>query len=494
MQSKMKNLETKVKGVSLVTMLVCVCGIIPILWIAKYNVIGLDDYSFGVMSHQAWKETKSVWKFIEAAFIATKDNYLNWQGSFTYNFLSHIYLAYIDEKFAWVTPVLMLSTLIFSLHYLYFCLIERFMIKKTKYAYIVFWVLIFGIIQEMPSAVEGYFWYGGAIGYTFLHSFYFCLVGVLIRVENERNKNIVRGILISIGAFFMGGSHYITALECAILFFLYIGFSLINKKTLCWWKWLAMVLFFIGFFAQIMAPGNAVRQEATVGMPMIKAISYSFLYAGWFGIRWISVLKIITIFLTTPWMWKLLEYSKIKFDIKSGILLFFISFCIYASCFTAPLYGVGNVNAGRIQNLIYIMLYIIFFIDYYYFLGILKKSRFSTVVSKHSVLYRNTCVCIISIGIIVVALNAASDKDKYVAVSALESLCSGEARTYYEEALERYELLNDETISEVKLHPYSVKPHVLFCGDIVEEGNEDFWINNAVQRYYMKEKVVLNVE
>ena len=226
MQSKMKNLETKVKGVSLVTMLVCVCGIIPILWIAKYNVIGLDDYSFGVMSHQAWKETKSVWKFIEAAFIATKDNYLNWQGSFTYNFLSHIYLAYIDEKFAWVTPVLMLSTIIFSLHYLYFCLIERLMIKKTKYAYI----------------------------------------------------------------------------------------------------------------------------------------------------------------------------------------------------------------------------------------------------------------------------NAASDKDKYVAVSALESLCSGEARTYYEEALERYELLNDETISEVKLHPYSVKPHVLFCGDIVEEGNEDFWINNAVQRYYMKEKVVLNVE
>lgn len=105
------------------------------------------------------------------------------------------------------------------------------MIKKTKYAYIVFWVLIFGIIQEMPSAVEGYFWYGGAIGYTFLHSFYFCLVGVLIRVENERNKNIVRGILISIGAFFMGGSHYITALECAILFFLYIGFSLINKKN-----------------------------------------------------------------------------------------------------------------------------------------------------------------------------------------------------------------------------------------------------------------------
>lgn len=73
MQSKMKNLETKVKGVSLVTMSVCVCGIIPILWIAKYNVIGLDDYSFGVMSHQAWKETKSVWKFIEAAFIATKE-------------------------------------------------------------------------------------------------------------------------------------------------------------------------------------------------------------------------------------------------------------------------------------------------------------------------------------------------------------------------------------------------------------------------------------
>ena len=127
-------------------------------------------------------------------------------------------------------------------------------------------------------------------------------------------------------------------------------------------------------------------------------------------------------------------------------------------------------------------------------MGILKNRTFSTVVSKHSVLYRNTYVCIITVGVIAVALNAASDKDKYVTVSALESLCSGEARTYYEEALERYELLNDETISEVKLQPYSVKPYVLFCGDIVEEGNEDFWINNAVQRYYTKDRVVLDVE
>lgn len=494
MWSKIKNTETKLKILRLALAVLFICSILPIIWIAQYNVIGLDDYSFGVLSHRAWKETGSIFRFIEAAFLATKDNYLNWQGSFTYSFLSHVYPAYIDEKFARLTPIIMVSSLIFALRYLYTCLIERFLSRKTIYADVIFLILAFGIVQEMPSAVEGYFWYCGAVGYTFLHAFYFCLAGALIRVENGRNKNIVRGVLISIGAFLMGGSHYITALECAVLFVLYIGISLISKEKICWWKWLAMALFFIGFAIQIVAPGNGVRQEATAGMPIFKAIGWSFLYAVWFGYHWISLLKVVFILLITPWMWKLLEYSKIQFDLRKGISVFFMSLCVYASCFTAPLYGVGNVHAGRIQNLISVMLYVIFFIDYYYLLGLLKNKLILNKISDHFTIYRTIYVGLILCGAVIVVLSAVNDKDKYVSTSALGSLASGEAKTYYEESLERYNLLNDESMREVKLQPHSFRPYVLFSGDIVEEGSEDFWVNRAVQNYYAKDKIALDVE
>ena len=494
MQGKIKSIENKVKILYWFLGLFLICSIIPIIWIAKYNVIGLDDYSNGVLSHRVWTETGSVWEFIKAAFLATKNDYFTWQGSFTYNFLCHVYPAYINAKFAWLTPIVMIGSLVLALRYLYSCLTKRFLTKKVDFADIIFCFFMIGIIQEMPSPVEGYFWYCGAVGYVFLHAFYFCLVGTFICADNTRNSNIVRDILISIGAFFMGGSHYITALECAIFFVMYIGISLFNKEKILWWKWSATVLFFIGFAIQIFAPGNTVRQGASSGMSAFTAIGSSFLYALKFGYHWLSFLKIIIFILVTPWMWRLLEYSRVRFTVRRGLFVLALSFGVYASCFTAPLYGVGNINAGRVQDLIYIMLYVICAIDYYYLLGLIKtKLRMNNTATRFTIHSKVYIIMLIS-GVLIALLSGVSNKNRYVTFSAVESLVKGEAKIYYEETMERYKLLNDETIKEVKLQPYSVHPYVLFSGDIVEEGNEDFWVNHAVQRYYAKDKVVLDVQ
>ena len=75
------------------------------------------------------------------------------------------------------------------------------------------------------------------------------------------------------------------------------------------------------------------------------------------------------------------------------------------------------------------------------------------------------------------------------AVSAYHSLVRGEARQYYEENQKRLEILKDERIQDVELEPFTVKPYVLFFGDIVQ--NPEDWVNQHMADYYDKNSVRL---
>ena len=84
-----------------------------------------------------------------------------------------------------------------------------------------------------------------------------------------------------------------------------------------------------------------------------------------------------------------------------------------------------------------------------------------------------------------------SDKNTFSSVSALRSLANGEAKTYYGEAQERLTDYKNPDVTVVEAEPFSVKPHVLYFTDIVEEGEPNYWINENIAAYYGKEKVIL---
>ncbi|MCD8130592.1 MAG: DUF6056 family protein [Lachnospiraceae bacterium] len=77
-------------------------------------------------------------------------------------------------------------------------------------------------------------------------------------------------------------------------------------------------------------------------------------------------------------------------------------------------------------------------------------------------------------------------------VSAIRDLYTGEAQIYYEEYLERLEILEDDTISDAVLEPFSYYPYVLFFEDIKED--PDHWANKAYATYYGKNSVRLAEE
>lgn len=95
-----------------------------------------------------------------------------------------------------------------------------------------------------------------------------------------------------------------------------------------------------------------------------------------------------------------------------------------------------------------------------------------------------SAVCLILL-LAVWALTA--DKNTYTSVSAVRSLAKGEARTFYEDSMERYVLYTDEELTDVVVSPYREKPY-LFSFDDLSEDPEN-WLNLAVAGYYHKNSV-----
>lgn len=79
--------------------------------------------------------------------------------------------------------------------------------------------------------------------------------------------------------------------------------------------------------------------------------------------------------------------------------------------------------------------------------------------------------------------------DKLTPVSALLSLKRGEAAAYRAEYRERLNVLEDPSVKEVYLQPFSCKPYMLYFGDV--ETDPRHWANQAVAEYYGKDFVRL---
>ncbi|MBQ9135786.1 MAG: hypothetical protein IJX66_06815 [Lachnospiraceae bacterium] len=471
-------------------------SLIPLLWIGRYNVMSADDYSMGKECHLIWEETKSILSMLKYAFVHTWETYSTWQGCFTLNFFDSLNPAFFGEHLAWVTPIIMLSGILISTYLFVKAVILKYYDSTKKEISIVWGILVVLIIQTMPSPVEGLYWYSGAIAYTFWHFLMLLLFSLLFHIENKERKSakVLLGIVASVYAFLVGGCQYITVLECLLW---YAVFLLLNIKELKWWKIMPGLTLLSGFLLNLLAPGNAVRQQEAIGMSPIAAIMHSFIEAIRYMRQWMSPLLVVAIFLLVPFIWEIVKKQRKNYVYKYPLVIWLGSFCLFAAAFTPSLYGVGNVDAGRIQNLIQSIFYILVLIDVFYFIGWLQvrtncsDNEFfedfkvvKNVAKKYQWIYKW-----IAFAVLILVVFGTADKNTFSSVSALRSLVIGEAQTYHAEAQERLAIYKDEDIQIAEVQMFSVKPHVLYFADVVEESN--YWINENIAEYYGKEKVVL---
>lgn len=473
--------------------------LIPLLVIAAYNTMSADDYAVG-KGLRLMSASPSLTDAFRYAIQHVKNFHTNWRGCFTINFLDCFNPAFFGEKNAWLTPVLALFVMLACSYFFVAQGMKLFWKAAKKDIFLVWAVLQIILLQTMPSPAETIYWYCGVTSYTFAQGFFFLFFGVLfaLDMETEGRKRIGEAVVLIVLGFLAGGCQYTICLETLIWYAFYLMFS---GRKIRPGKILAALSLVAGAAINILAPGNQVRKNKSGGgMGAVSAIIESFSWAMRSVKEWVGPMLIVVVLLLVPVIWHILSKSEKKGTYRHPAAVVLLSFCVFASCYTASLYGLGDASAGRIQNQVQSFFYILLFIDLFYILGYIQYKgsgkqnglcadicKAAEIFSRYRLNYM--WIMLFCLGLVLIGTG---DKNKFASVSATRSLVLGEADQYYSEYEERLSIYHDSSISSPVLEPYSVRPKVLFNSDLVsDEEDIDYWVNKSVAEYYGKEKVML---
>lgn len=488
---KKRNAGAKI---SIFLTLLFLAGLMPVLLLGRYNYPCADDFGFSAYSHIAWVETRSVFQVLKGAWHTVAERWIGWQGTFSSIFVMALQPAIWGEGAYCLVPWIMIGAMVASTLFLLFVFFIRILhTPKSVFVSVSMIYLIFAL-QCMVDKTQGFFWFNGAAHYMIPHSMALFLMGVLLLLATEERRRPFRLILACFLAVFTGGSNYITALLAAVLFVGALILLLFYRKK----KESALLalpfLFFLAAFAlNVLAPGNAVRQETMEFRPgIIKSILLSFYYCvEYVSETWFDWTYLLFVLALLPFLWEAVKAVGKRFSYPCPLLVFGASYCLLSAMFTPSLFATGIAGGGRIFNIIFLDFLLLVIVNLFYTMGWLyRHGHLSDSASGSCLERRNTkiylCGVLLLTGFIGI-LYTAANPDYFTSASACHSLLTGEAAAYGKEGEDRTQALRMAEEDTISLERFTTHPYLLFFSDIEE--SPDDWKNKSMARYYQKQSI-----
>lgn len=504
MQQQDKERESKKRCLAILVTLF-VLSLIPLYLIARYAFPSADDFFYLGRTLPVWQQTGSIAAVVQAALQQTVQRYYEWQGNFSFIFLTFLQPASFGEQYYGLTAVITLTALILCGLYFFRVMLRGYMKASRSISWIISLLLLFLLVQYMYEPVEGLYWHPGAISYTFFYALGLWMNGLLLQMV--RHSSLHRRLLCFVPAFVLalivGGGNYSTALVSAMLIFLLVIYLLIKKQrqnaVLCL---TVLLLLSAALIVSILAPGNGLRQETVGEASVIKGLVISVVYAVYSMANATTVPVLLAWVFIAPMVYRLAKKSSLDFShpVWATILLLGLYAALGMPCF----YALGFAIPERNINLIYFSYYPVVLCAMFYLMGwfshrfaeklpnwqigALYEKRFGTVLAVFCLLFA------LSIGG-QIAVGKGEDgglafERMPVGLSAAYSLMTGEAQEYQAQMLERETICRDAPGEDVILTALTAKPWVLTYLDITEDPSD--WKNISIAEYYGNASIQLD--
>lgn len=491
----------------IILIIVLVVSLIPLFVMSFYNHPSIDDYYYGILTHDA-VSSGNITEILTAAVEQVKKTYYDWQGTYSAVFLFSLHPAIFGENFYALSTFVLLPTLILSTFLFSYVLVVKIFGAPTNTFIITASTISLLSVHLAPSAVQSYFWWNGSIYYTFFYSLtliFFSLIYFFLN-SNKIPAKILYYTVIFFLAFLIGGGNYVSALLSAIILFLITLYLVLHKNKHAIPLGILFAAFLAFFLFSIIAPGNAVRAENYSDISAISAILYSLRYAFYWIKEWTDIPFLAALFCLTPLIAR--AASRSRFSFKYPVFALVFLFLVFASQFAPPIYGMGEMGTGiepansgyaRILNIIYYSYFFFAVTALYYVSGSISKKYGDFTKPIFSFLKKRTGVITVSIIILVAIYTpaAASAGDmigfnggNVAGFNAIHSLATGEAEIYHKDNLSRYKELTDESKTIIEFSPFSTRPKLIFYGDLTQDPDY-MWSNAPMRDYFHKESVIV---
>lgn len=477
------------KRLSVFLTVVYVVSLIPLLWIGYYNYPSADDYSIGSDCRQMWMASHSVLATVWAGIVRAAEDWLNWMGYFTSNFLMAMPPSTFGERAYVLTAWIMIGMLSLSTIYLLHTVFVKVFQADKHVSNCVIMLMLFVTVQCMVGRVEAFYWYSGAANYILVHSFCMFFYGLLISAVYDTGKKRVFELAVgSFLGFLTGGGNQMTALNGAVVLLVVIGFLTVQKK---WSRYKGHIVpigfFYLGFLLNVAAPGNWVRAEGASGMNPVKAVMISFYCCLDYCINeWSGWPVLLLVLALIPLFFRMTGNTRFRFRYPVIVVLF--GFCLVSAMMTPPLFAVGNMEAARVQALTFTMYILVLTLCVGYVTGWVRKKT-ELAAEKKKVQGQNgfsaneiwCIVCCLFFFTFASLITVIPEPHYFTFSSAITDLANGSAKAYGDALKERMEIYQSGE-RDVVVEPLPAQPRLIYFSDIKEDPED--WENRGVCRFY----------
>ena len=235
LELSMKKFCLSYKAIKWMAILVLAALVLPLLLLGHCAVPAADDFSYGAPAHLAYTQSGSLIPAVAAAVDKTVESYMSWQGTFSAIFLMALQPAVFSETFYALTPFIMLTALIVGTFVFCGAFFGDILGLNNEMCSTIAALLSALFTQLIPSPVQGFYWYNGAVYYVFFHALLLTACATSIRLV--RSGGLFRTLSLCFLALLIGGGNYVTALSatilavCSIIIYIYIYMGRVWKET-----------------------------------------------------------------------------------------------------------------------------------------------------------------------------------------------------------------------------------------------------------------------
>ncbi|MCD7750306.1 MAG: DUF6056 family protein [Lachnospiraceae bacterium] len=490
MKKILPNENTQLKIIFAGTIFLLLITLIPLYVISHYNFMSMDDISYATVASQIWAESHSILQLFASIVTYCQDFWKEWAGIVTAQGLLILIMGPCLENSYYMSTYITLTCFVLSELFLFLVILIRlFHADFFRSAIISICVICLQVLLT-PYPVEAFYWICGAVSYTCPYSEAMLLCAMLVLLycyPQKRWKRVLLYIGVVLMTFMVSGGTYISLIGMLCIYFLTTAWFWYRKHPAKCFVTAGFILYLLGFFVNVLAPGNQVRLSLadTTGYSAFAAILRSLKEAAEYIAVYSVPACILLALLFLPLFANIVKKKDFAYPLPA--LVTFISFCVFAAQFTPTLYTLGITGMGRVQNIYRWTFYIWLYGNELYWVGwVLRRFEKKSVTQDRACfLLPGWFICIIGLFFILYLWEG----NHVTTFSAIHDLYTGEAQTYSEEHLERMEILEDVTITDAVLEPFTSYPYLLYFADITTD--PDYWANRSYAIYYGKNTVRL---
>lgn len=470
--------ETLIRNVLIGLFLV---SILPVLIMAFYSRPLWDDFSSLTVERYIAEHYGKALALI-SPFIYSIYNYFSWQGTYSAEILFAMQPGAWPIPVYWITTFIIVGSIVLGYLLLFRTVAKKCFNTKAVYGTIIALLLLLVQFQYVPYIHQAFYWYNGAIYYSFYYGILFIEMSVIINLICLECVTKKQTWLICIFAFFIAGGNYSTALVNCLLLIMFSLYLYIQKHSSFRLVRKISIVAIVGLIISIIAPGNQVRSVQNTGMSPMMAIKQSIIFAVKSIIDWFGILQFGLLLCLIVLAYFVVRGSMIKF--RFPVIALIIMFGLFAAQIAPPFYGLSSPGDKRQINMYYYSCYPLLAAATIYIVGWLNNnfSEKTALIGKYSKV-------IVMVGIVIMVLGAISRGiDTTNGYKITGDLVHGRASAYakeYDDIIEQIKT-GDDIVYVPEMTQYTNSFDKLYIDEVPL-----YWVNSAMAEYFYKEKIIL---